>query len=143
DRRADERHVGDIGRTVGDAQHLSGGGNILSAPHRGKQVAAIDLGARQEGDIGGGSAARDLAQEDAARRRPRRQLLERLAIDLLVRYQDGDTLDRYGDQFAVLDFDCRCPEDVDQYFALTCDRYHVTFLQDDVRGRIHHLAPAP
>jgi len=43
----------------------------------------------------------------------------------------------------VLDFDRRCPEDVHQHFALPCDRYHVAFIQDDVRGRIHDLAPAP
>ena len=143
DRRADERHVGDIGRTVGDTQHLGGGGNILRAADKGEQVAAIDLGARQDGDIGGGSAARDLAQEHAARRRARRQLLERLAVDLLVRYQDVDALHRHGEQFAVLDFDRRCPEDVHQHFALARDRHHVAFLQDDVRGRIHDLAPAP
>ena len=53
DRRADERHVGDIGRTVGDTQHLSGGGNILCAADKGEQVAAIGLGTRQDRDIGG------------------------------------------------------------------------------------------
>src|SRR5512133_3875361 len=50
---------------------------------------------------------------------------------------------RHGEQFAVLDFDCRCPEDVHQHFALARDRDHVAYLQDDVRGRIHDLAPAP
>ena len=81
DRRADERHVGDVGRTIRDAQHLGDGGGVLRAADDGEQVAAIDLGARQDGNIGGGRAARDLAQEDAARRRARRQLGERLAVD--------------------------------------------------------------
>ena len=42
DERADERHVGDVGRAVRDAEHLGGGGDVLRAADQGEQVAAID-----------------------------------------------------------------------------------------------------
>src|SRR5438477_854833 len=109
DKQANERHVGDIGRTVGDTQHFRGRRCVRGAPDEGEQIAAIDLGARQNGYIGCGGATRDLAQKHAARRRSRCQLGKRLAVDLLVRYQDVDALHRHGEQLAVFDFDRRGP----------------------------------
>ena len=107
------RLLGHVTAALAGAERLEAGAEEVVEPDR---------------PLGGGSAARDLAQEHAARRGARRKLLERLAVDLLVRHQDVDALHRHCEQFAVLDFDRRCAEDVHQHFALARDRHHVAFL---------------
>ena len=68
-----------------------------------EDVAALDLGVRQDRDRRGDRAAHDLAQEDAARAGQLGQLGERLAVDLLAGHVDVDALDRHVQQLGVVD----------------------------------------
>ena len=127
DERADERHVGDVGRAIGDAQQLDGLVGVLRAADDRQQVAAVDRRARQDGDVRRGGAARDLAQEDAARLRHLHQVDQRLAVDRLVGDQDVDALDRHGQQLPILDLD-RFAEHLHEHVAGAGDRHDVAFL---------------
>jgi hypothetical protein len=117
DERANERHVGDVGRAIGDTQQLDGFVGVLRSADNREQVAAVDRGARQDGDVGRGRAARDLPQEDAARLRHLHQVVQGLAVDRLVAHQDVDALDRHGQQLPVLDLNCGGPEHRHQQVA--------------------------
>ena len=107
---ADERHVGDVGRTIGDTQQLDGLVGVLRPAGDRQQVAALNRGVRQDRDHGRGGAAHDLPQEDASRLRHLRQVHQRLAVDRLVAHQDVDALDRHRQQLLILDLVRVCAE---------------------------------
>ena len=53
--------------TIREAQQLGRGSNVLGPSNDGKEIASVNLGVRQDGDICRGSASCDFPQEHAAR----------------------------------------------------------------------------
>ena len=98
-------------------------------------VAALHRGVRQDRNVRRGRAARDLAQEDAARLRQLRELGQRLAVDRLVAHQTSTPSTGTASSSAILDLRRIRSEHLDQHVARARDRDDVAFAQHRVRGR--------
>ena len=94
------------------------------------------------GIVGGGRAARDLAQEDAARAGQLRQLGERLAVDRLVGHVDVDALHRHVQQLRVLDLGRVRPDHLHQHLARAGDRHHVALAAARCRRSASSIFPS-
>jgi hypothetical protein len=89
-----------------------------------------------------GRAARDLAQEDAARGLALGHFCERLAVDFLVADQDVHAFDRNGQQFLVFDLGRARSEDVDEHIAGAGHRDDIALTQDGVGTCLLDLSAA-
>src|SRR5262245_43499316 len=142
DCRTNERHIRHVGRPVRVTQQFGGGRDVLGTPDDGDNIAPVQFGVRQNWNVGGGRPARDLAQEDTARRRRFRQLGQSFAVGLFGSDVNIDALDRYRQQLAVVHFLRSLPDQVHQHVTPPGNGEDVACLDYDIGSGIHDLAAA-
>src|SRR6185295_3456979 len=142
DCRTNERHIRHIGGSVWVTQHFGGGRNVLRPPDDGNNIAAVQLGVGQDRNVRGGRPSRDLAQEDAARRRRFRQLDQSFAVGLFARNVDIDAFDRHRQQLAVVHLLRGLPDQVHQYVAPPGNGEDIARLDYGIGSGIDDLAAA-
>ena len=141
DGEADQHHVGDGLRPVGVAGRLHEAVDVGLGAGDAQDVAAVELGLRQHGDVHRRRAAADRREEDAAGVGLLRGLDQGAVVQLLAGEEHVDRLDRDVEELGVVDLDAFA-EHADEDLAATGDRHDVAGLQHRLGGEGHHLAAA-
>jgi hypothetical protein len=105
-----------------------------------QNVAAIDLGPRQDRNVDGSGAASDLVEVDTPRKIGLHQLEQRLAIVGLVGQHDIDGFRGHIQQLGIGNFVAVFAQHLDQRFSPAGHRDDIPLLQGRRRCELHQLA---